>query len=370
MHPPGSRRCAARRPSPFFDSDRIKVFCMQRIAVTGSSGYYGSRLIRYIRDTDPQIEILGIDVAPPRGSAHGSAHGPGPHEFAGVDVRSPKLKRVLLDFRPDTVVHLAFVVNPIHDESRMHAININGSQNVFDAVHEIGPDRFLVASSATAFGAWPDNPLPIDDHFPVRGRAGFKYSHDKTRLERMLGEFADRHARIAVSWVRPCIIYGPGVDNFLSQLLLEHPVVVLPDGHDVPQQFVHEDDVAAATWHILARGGRGPYNVGPPDWIYLTDVARETGRRAIKIPLFIMQATTWVCWVLRLPVLRFPPAMNLYIRYPWIVAPNRLCGELGFQFEFSSLETLRELLRAQGKLATSPSDVQPEPCASQHRVAA
>lgn len=334
---------------------------MQRIAITGSSGYLGRRLIRHIRSVDPKIEILGLDVMPPREGVL--------HEFAEVDIRSPKVHSTLAAFRPDTVVHLAFVVNPIHDEARMHDINMNGSRNVFEAVDKIGVRRFLTASSATAFGAWADNPLPIDDRWPVRGRRGFSYSYDKAEIEKLLGEFADRHPEMAVSWVRPCIIYGPGVDNYLSRMLLQYPMVVLPDGCDVPQQFVHEDDVAAATWCILSRGGRGPFNIGPPDWIYSTDVARETGRRTIKIPLWAMQLTSQICWGLRLSVLPYPPAMNSYIRYPWVVAPNRLCRELGFQFKFSSLDTLRVLLRAHGKLAEVGPLATPETAQARQRRA-
>jgi UDP-glucose 4-epimerase len=315
---------------------------MQRIAVTGSSGYLGRNLIRHIRSVDPRIEILGLDVTPPRGGAL--------YEFAEVDIRSPKLLSLLEGFQPDTVVHLAFVVDPIHDEARMHDINLNGSRNVFDAVERIGAKRLLVASSGTAFGPWADNPLPIDDRWPVRGRPGFSYAHDKIELEKMLGEYAARHQRLAVSWIRPCLIYGPGADNYLSRMLVHYPMVVLPDGCDVPQQYVHEDDVAAATWCILSRGGRGPYNVAPPDWIRLTDVARETGRPVIKLPLWAMQFVSRISWGLRLSFLPYPPAMNLYVRYPWIVAPNRLCRELGFRFEYSTLETLRSLLRAHGKL--------------------
>src|SRR5262245_43131473 len=194
---------------------------MQRIAVTGSSGYYGSHLIRYVRSVAPEVEILGLDVAPPRA--------PADFQFASVDVRSPELRQILAQFRPDTIVHLAFILNPIHDEARMHDINVNGSRNVFEAVHEIGPQRFLFASSATAFGALPDNPLPIDDRWPVRGGQGFQYAHDKSWLEQWIAEFADRHPAMAVSWVRPAIIYGPGVNNYLSQMLLKHPMVVLPD---------------------------------------------------------------------------------------------------------------------------------------------
>jgi UDP-glucose 4-epimerase len=326
---------------------------MQRIAVTGSSGYYGSRLIRYIRSIAPHVEVLGLDVAPPRV--------PADHQFIRVDVRSPEMRRSLVDFGPDTVIHLAFIVNPIHDEALMHDINVNGSRNVIEAVHEIGPERFMLASSATVFGAYPDNPLPIDDRWSVRGGQGFQYADDKSLLEMMIADFADRHPAMSVCWVRPAIIYGPGVDNYLSHMLLRHPVVVLPDGCNLPQQFVHEDDVVAATWRILESDGRGPYNIGPADWIHLTDIARETGRRTISFPLWVMMFASRVCWGLRIPFIPMPPAAMLYVRHAWVLAPNRLCGELGYQFQYNSLETLRELLRSQGKLATDPKPAPSRP---------
>lgn len=330
------------------------ISSMQRIAITGSSGYYGSRLIEFIRQVAPQVTILGLDVTSPRKIA--------PHEFTAIDIRDPQLKNSLANFQPDTVVHLAFVVNPIHDEDRMHDININGSRNVFEAVQTIRPERLLVASSASAFGPWPDNPLPIDDRWPMKEHPAFRYAHDKFLLERMVAEFADRHSLMQVSWTRPCVIYGPGVDNYLSRIQLQYPAVVLPDGVDVPQQFVHEEDLVAATWCILEKGGRGPYNLGPPDWIRLSDVARETGRRTISVPLWMMNLTSKICWGLRLSLMPFPPALNLYIRYPWIVAPRRLSQELGFQFKYTSLETLRNLIEFRSR-----QDRRPPTLAARHR---
>jgi hypothetical protein len=61
--------------------------------------------------------------------------------------------------------------------------------------------------------------------------------------------------------------------------------------------------------------------------------------------------------------------MNSYIRYPWVVAPNRLCRELGFQFKFSSLDTLRVLLRAHGKLAEVGPLALPETAQARQRRA-
>jgi UDP-glucose 4-epimerase len=185
----------------------------------------------------------------------------------------------------------------------------------------------------------------------------------------MLSEFEAQHPEITLSWIRPAIVYGPGVDNYMSRMLVKHPLVVLPGGCNVPQQFVHEDDVSAAIWCILTREGRGSFNIGPPDWIYMTDVARETGRRTIKVPFWVMTLASRVCWGLRIPFLRYPPGVNFYIRYPWVVAPRRLCEELGFRFRFSSLETLREVLRSHGKLANDRAESSAS-VSSEHRRAA
>ena len=318
---------------------------IERIVITGSSGYYGSRLVRYIREVDPNVEILGLDVVPPRGV--------GPHQFVSLDIRDRQLRNVIQDFRPDTIVHLAFVVDPMHDEQRMHDININGSRNLLDAVHEIAPQRLLVASSGVALGAWPDNPVPLDDRSPIRARTECTYSSDKSELEAMVAEFRRRHREVRVSWTRPCVVYGPGVDNYFSRMQLNYPLVVLPDGCDVPQQLVHEDDLVAATWCILNRGGSGPYNVAPPNWIGLKELARETRRRTLSVPLWLMNLAAMFCWTFRLSAIPHPPAMNQFVRYPWVLAPNRLMQELGFTFQYSTLETLHALLKTRDQSAAS-----------------
>jgi UDP-glucose 4-epimerase len=311
---------------------------MKRIAITGSSGYYGRKLIQQLRIDHPEARILGCDVTPPR-------EGP-PDEFASLDVRNPQLADKLREFQPDTIVHLAFVVNPIHNDALMRDVNVNGTRNVMDAVRSIHPARFLIASSATAYGAWPDNPVPMPEEWQLRARPNFRYAVDKHELEQMFARFAAELPEIAVSWVRPAIIYGPGVNNYLSKFLFGLPLIVLPDGRDLQMQFVHEDDVAAATCHILRHNARGPFNIGPPDWVTMSDIARETRRFTMKLPFWAIVPVTTMWWGLRLPIFEFPPGLLWFVRYPWVVEPRRLQQELGFQFRYSSLDTLRESVKA------------------------
>lgn len=309
---------------------------LRRVAIVGSSGFYGHALIRELRRCHPDAAIFGADIAEPK-------EGGEPDEFVALDVRSAELRDALVDFRPDTVIHLAFVVDPIRDDALMHNINVDGSKNVMDAVASIQPSRFLLSSSATAYGAWPDNPIPLVEDSELRGRPEYRYSNDKVAVEKLLVEFSTANPEIAVSWTRPAIIYEEGISNYLTKFISKGPLIVLPDGYDTEMQFVHADDVAAATRLILDRNATGPFNVGPDDWLTLSEMAKMSNRRVVSAPLRGCLLFTKIWWTCRLPLYHFPPSLWYYIRYPWVVKPKRLIDELGYEFRFSSRQTLQQL---------------------------
>ena len=309
---------------------------MQRIAITGSSGYYGRIMIRELRERHPDVRILGTDLADPSADA--------PDVFHRLDIRSEQLHGTLAEFAPDTILHLAFIVNPIRDNGLMREVNIGGTRNMLECVRAIRPQRFLLASSATAYGAWPDNPLPINESWHIRGRPEYAYSRDKAQIEGLLSEFALELPDVAVSWTRPGIIYGAGASNYLSEFFLKGPVIILPGGSDTPVQFVHEHDVASATCTILENDGRGPFNIGPPDWITLREVAELSGRRALKAPFWSCLAFTNLWWALRIPLFRFPSGLWYFMRHPWVIGPERLTNELGFRFQYNTRQTVLALL--------------------------
>ncbi|MEI6539844.1 MAG: NAD-dependent epimerase/dehydratase family protein [Planctomycetota bacterium] len=315
---------------------------MERIVITGSSGFYGRAMIAAIRGEFPAALILGLDVVAAKTNP--------PDLFETCDITSSRLKDVIAEFRPDTVVHLAFVVNPMHDEVRMHQINVNGTRNLLAAVNEVRPARLLVSSSATAYGAWPDNCIPLTEEHPLRTRTEYCYAHDKFQVETMLQEFSATQLQTKVSWTRPCMIYGPGMSNFMTALLTTTPMLPLPGGDNPPMQFVHLDDVAEASLEILKANATGPFNVAPADWFTMQDLARMRGRLALPIPFWVCRAFTTCWWGLRLPVFRFPASLWYFIRYPWIITPARLTKEVGYKFRYSSKDVIRLLLKDAGKL--------------------
>ena len=320
----------------------------QRILITGSSGFYGRAVVERIQKTWPDAEILGLDLVPPKSDP--------PTRFEKCDITSPQLREHVMQFQPDTIVHLAFVVNPMRDEKRMHQINVGGSRNLLSAAAEVKPARLLVSSSATAYGAWPDNPVPLTEKHPLRTRPEYRYADDKFQVEGLLHEFAAAYPGTAVSWTRPCIIHGPGLTNYMTPLFTVPPVLALPGGSNSLMQFVHLEDVADATIAILGASARGAFNVAPPDWVTIRDLAKMSRRFAIPVPFAACLALTTCWWALRLPIFRFPAPLWYFIRYPWVVSSDRLMSEIGFQFKYSSDDVIRQLLKDAGKLKTQPMD--------------
>jgi UDP-glucose 4-epimerase len=312
---------------------------MKRLAITGSSGYLGSKFVEHLRQRRGEVEILGLDIRAP---ALGAAH---PHRFVELDISSPGLGEALRDFQPDTVVHAAFVLAPMRDRQKMRRINVAGCGDLLAAAAKCGAERVMLVSSATAYGAWPDNPVPIEESWRLRP-AKFQYAADKVASESLAGEFARQHPAIAVSRVRPAIIGGAGMDNCLYRFIFGPSTLVLIDGYDTPLQFVHEDDVAAAMLAILMANARGAFNIGPPDWTLVSEIAAATRRRTVRLPFWLVRIMQGFGWAARLPGYEFPAEFLDFARYPWVVAPRRLQQELGYEFRYTSRETLREIVRS------------------------
>jgi UDP-glucose 4-epimerase len=308
-----------------------------RIAITGSSGVYGRAVVREIRRSLPEATVLGLDRQPTAAVA--------PDIFWEGDIRTAEAAAAIDTFHPDTVIHLAYAVQPGRDLVAMESINVDGTRTVLAAAAGCGAARLLVASSGTIYGAWPDNPAVCDETTPLRPRPDYYYSLHKGIVEREVAAFAAAHPQIAVAWTRPAIICGPGVKNFLTDIFLTVPCLVLPDGRDTPLQFVHEDDVARGTLAILAHGGRGPFNIAPDDALSQRQLAEAMGIPVIPLPFFVVNGLARVWWTLRLPWIVTPPGLVHYLRHPWVMTSRRLAEECGFTCTHSSWRAFRTLLK-------------------------
>jgi UDP-glucose 4-epimerase len=323
-----------------------------RYLITGGSGYIGSRLVEQLAEREDTERIVILDVRPPAV--------PWPKcTYVEMDIRDRRLHSLLQAEQPNALVHLAFVLNPIHDEHRMYDIDVNGTQNVLDAASAAGVEHLVVASSTTAYGAWPDNPVPLREGDPVRGMPHYEYARDKTEIDRMCQLWAVQHADRAMTIVRPCIVFGPNVENFIIHFWERAPFIPLIDGVDAELQYVHEDDVVETLSRLLLGRVAGIFNLTGDGTIRLSEGAALAGLKTRRISYEPYRRLVSVLWRLKVPRVEAPPGQLDFVRFPWLASNERIKAALGWQPRHSSRETFEIALAAKGKLA-QPRSGQPE----------
>ncbi len=316
----------------------------KKVLITGMSGYLGRTLCRALEHQDWCSSVDGCDVRLPLDKLD-KVH------YRKLDINDPAMADWMSECAPDIVVHLAFVVEPLHDKARMHRTNVDGTRAVLEASLKADVGQILVASSGTAYGAWPDNPLPLKESDPIRPHPNFQYAREKSAVEDMCVRFMEEHPEVMFSIIRPCVLYGPQVSNYISRLLTKLPLVFGMDGYNPELQFVHEDDVADAICAILEGKGRGPFNIAPPDTLTLSEILHLTGKPAIWVPDWILVPLVDFMWHHRINLLGAPASFLDFMRYSWVLDSSRLCDELGFRFRYSSREAITIMLRAKGVIS-------------------
>jgi nucleoside-diphosphate-sugar epimerase len=303
------------------------------IAITGVGGLLGRRLVAAF-ETRPEVgRIVGIDVRRPLGVTSGKL------VFRNADVRDPGIEEALRG--ADVVVHLAFQMDPIHDEALMRAVNVDGTRNVFEAARAAGVDHVVYTSSVVAYGAHPDNDLPLTEDSPLRGTADLNYSEHKRDVERWLWPWLETVDDLAVTVLRPAVVLGPGIENFISRTF-EAPRVPLVKGHKPPLQFVHIDDVVSALLHVIDHRLTGPYNVCAEGWLSLDEVTAILGRHTFAIPEEVAFSTTERLWKLGLG--EQPPGLVHHLMHPWVMTPAKLMAT-GWEPRHSNRDALDEAAR-------------------------
>jgi len=315
---------------------------MAVVAVTGCSGYIGSRLLRFMDGSEQVSKIIGVDVAPPRYSTPKL-------DFHHMDVRDPSLTNLFSLNDVEKVVHLAFIVNPMHNDELMHDIDVNGTRNVLAATAACGARHLVIASSTTAFGAFPDNPEWLTENDHPRRMRNYTYASDKYENEMTCRLFKEDNPEINIAVVRPCIVYGPNVDNYISRFILRMPFFPGVGGARPDMQLVHEDDVAEVFMKILEKEAEGYFHAIGEGVVNVEEFAAMAGKRIIDMPPAILYPAVDIAWKLHAPLVEAPSSMLDFIRYRWTVSGEITTETLGLGPRWTSAEVVRLMLESHGK---------------------
>ncbi len=307
-----------------------------RVAVTGIASDFGTVIAPLLFD-DPEIEqVIGIDLREPSASDSKLS-------FEREDVRSPRLAELFADC--EAVIHLAFVVDEIHDKDETHSINLGGSKNVIASALAAGAERLVIASSVASYGTHSDHEIPItEDQFP-RGNPDKYYFYDKAEVEHYIEWWLARNpdASMAITRIRPPIIVGPAfTKDFMGRLFGRS--LVLPDSSK-KFQFLWQSDLAQAFYLAAKRPSPGAFNVGTDDWIGVRELADVHGQRLRRIPHRVAKTAADALFKLRMS----------QVSSAWvttgepIVSPAKARRELGWQPRFTTAEAARIALIQRGR---------------------
>ena len=315
---------------------------MNTVAITGAAGYFGQHLILNLEQRDWCTRILATDIVDPKVRSDKLT-------FLKKDIRDHSLIDFWKDQQIDTVVHLAFILNSIHDEKLMYDINVSGTLNILRICEELKIGHVIVASSGSAYGAWPDNPEPLKESDPIRTYPPtYNYPHHKGLNEAHFADFMERHPEVLFNIVRPVVVYGPNTDNFLSRYFRNLPFAFLPDGQDPNFQFVHEDDVAELFSLLIEKKVPGAFNVAGDGVMRISEAFAMIGKRAIKIPRRLYYCLIWILWKLRVKVVEAPAGVVDYVAYPWVLDTSRAKEILGWEPKYTSKETIKIMFDTHG----------------------
>ena len=320
----------------------------RRIAVTGASGYVGFRLVERLAEDDGVELVLATDIEVAAGNHEGLPlrAGAGKVAFERYDVTEPA-GTLLADYEIDSVVHLAYVLEPRRDRDSVTRVNVGGAKNVLEACDKAGVSHLLYLSSTSVYGAHPDNPDALTEDSPPRPVKGFQYSEEKLESEKLFEEYGKEHPDCGIAILRGCPVLGPDADNYIARSFLT-PVFVGFRGEDPPMQFMHEDDLVEMMARCVLERVTGLYNAAGRGAVRWSRMARSLGRPRLSLPAPLLLGLTWVSWTLGLQSQSPAPGLS-YARYRWVANADKLRTRIGYTTERSSEETWEEFARSRGR---------------------
>jgi dihydroflavonol-4-reductase len=159
------------------------------------------------------------------------------------------------------VIHSASIVtlNP-NPNPKVHAVNVDGTQNIIDKCLEHKVKKLVYISST---GAIPELPhgqkIKEVDHFlPTDGLVGY-YSVTKAEASQLVLDAVAVHAELDASIVHPTGICGPNDYAFgpVSQLVSQYMTGEMKIGLEGTFNSVDVRDLAAGVISCCEKGGRG-----------------------------------------------------------------------------------------------------------------
>jgi nucleoside-diphosphate-sugar epimerase len=323
-----------------------------KVVVTGASGNIGTQLVSALR-ADPTVdEIVGIARRAPEPTGDGVT-------WVAADLAVDDLTGALQG--ADAVVHLAWLIQPSHDEHVLWRANVIGSERLLQACDAVGVPTVVHASSVAAYRPGPKE--RVDESWPTDGIPSSAYARAKAYVERLLDVYEAEHPASRVVRLRPALVLQRAAATeirrlflgpFVPNRLLRAALPVVPDLPLLRFQVVHSADCAEAFRLAVTTDARGAYNVATEPVIDPAALGRVLGARPVRLPGGLLRAAADLTWRLRLQPAD-PGWVDIILQTP-LLDTERIRRELGWTPTRSGEQVLDEIVTGvvEGAAGTTP----------------
>jgi len=303
-----------------------------KVLITGSSGYCGNFLAVYFAGKG--IPVVGLDLAP-----HKVVKDIPNFKFIPLDVRNREImKQIFTEEQPSHVIHLAYFMDPKHDKKLEYEVDFLGSKNALEVANETpSVKQFILMSSASAYGGFPDNPEFIFEDQPLRPR-DYNYGIYKKQVEEYYHKY-NKRADLKLVIFRMCTAVGPSYykSGGVVSSVYKAPFLINIRPGDGRVQFIHEDDVKVLFEKVMEDGEvEDTLNLAPDSYASTKELGEIYHKKSIPIPLWLLRGVFFLIWNLHLGAIT--PAMARLMAFGIIISPKKLMERYNYKFQYTTKE--------------------------------
>ena len=302
------------------------------VAITGSSGHLGSKLLEHLEELPGLGKLVAFDTRPLRAPVNNIA-------AFRKDV-SESIQAELDRYRVTSLVHLAFQWRKGLRRREADALSGQNDKMLEEVINSCVSARvghIVYISSHSVYGPGPDCPLPLSEDWPPPPTSAYPYAEDNRRAEERLLQLSEDHPDVKVSILRSCPALGVHTSIDLLQEQYFPGWLGLSD-YNPPLQFVSDDDLARIVSLVIQQEHTGIYNVAADGVVFLREFASELSARRVQMPSAVASP------VKRLTGGTLVEYSHHLDRWPVIMSTARLRQTTGYRFRLSSSDALSSLV--------------------------
>ena len=240
------------------------------VLVTGGSGFIGSNFIRYLLDTEPEVNVINFDLLTYAGNLRNNddVQSNERYRFFRGDIADPaEVGALFSDNKINIVINFAaetHVDRSIEDAAPFVRTNVMGTQCLLEHCRTNNVARFVQISTDEVYGSLglegvfrEDTPLNPTN----------PYSATKAAADMLVLAHARTHG-IPALITRCSNNYGPMqspekfIPLMLSNVMEDKSIPVYGDGEN-RREWIYVDDHSRAVWEAVNKGRNGEvYNIG------------------------------------------------------------------------------------------------------------